>query len=493
VLGYYGSGIPNYVFLENDLPGVPRGYAWDMCNSEVLLTRVSVKNGRIVLPDGMSYALLSLPDHQDISLPVLKKIEELVREGAILVGSPPERATGLTGYPESDREVWEIVKRLWGPVDGKTVFLNTFGKGKVYGGKTIGQVLRAEQIDPDFTYLADENVDLDYIHRSAESADIYFITNRWSRQGIDDRIYRYLTDLPDRCIKAICSFRLDGERKIERFDPLTGTITSVNVYKREGDRYLIPVTLTPEGSTCFVFRRSEERRHVVNIEKDGKRLIAGNDPVVTGASALHVKEHQAEIGECGEYRFTWSDGKISDIQCNQLIPEYILAGKWKIHFMEDPLLGESFETETKELKSWTDFSNRKIKYFSGRARYSQVFFLSPEIFQGGRIYIDLGNLHDLATIRLNGEDITTCWMPPFRADVTDHLKKGDNFLEIEVANMWTNRLIGDGKLQRDERLTRTNIHKFDSPDAEKYLRISGLLGPVKLEFSTFFYSEQLTD
>jgi len=222
-------------------------------------------------------------------------------------------------------------------------------------------------------------------------------------------------------------------------------------------------------------------------------LIAGNEPLVTGASALCVKEQQAEIGECGKYRFSWSDGKISEIQCNQLIPEYIIAGKWNIHFIEDSLLGESLKLETDELKSWTDFSKREIKYFSGKARYSHVLFLSGELFQGGRIYIDLGNLHDLATIHLNGEKITTCWKSPFRADVTDYLKKGDNLLEIEVANLWANRLIGDGKLPGDERLTRTNIDKFDSPDAEKYLRISGLLGPVKLKFSTVFNSQHLAD
>jgi hypothetical protein len=244
------------------------------------------------------------------------------------------------------------------------------------------------------------------------------------------------------------------------------------------------VTLAPEGSTFFVFRRSAERRHIVNIEKDGKHLIAGNDPLIIGASDLHVKEDQVEIGECGTYLFTWSDLKESEIHCKQIVPGQNLVGRWKIYFMENPLLGESFGIETDELKSWSDFPEEKIKYYSGKALYSKTFHLTGESLKRGRVHIDLGNVHEIATVKLNGREITTCWIAPFRADITDYLEAGDNFLEIEVVNMWTNRLIGDGKLPDDERLTRTNIDKFDGPEAEKYLRTSGLLGPVKLVFST---------
>ncbi len=488
ILSYYGSGVPNYVFLEKDVKGVPLGYAWDMCNSEVLLTRVAVKNGRIVLPDGMSYAMLSLPDLKDISLPVLRKLEQLVKEGIILVGPPPERATGLTGYPESDKELKDIVKRVWGNIDQKTIFSNSYGKGKVYSGKTIGQVLKLEGIDPDFSYVADGTVGMEYIHRSADEIEIYYVTNKWSRVGIDDFTYRYLADLPDRYIRANCSFRVDGEREIERFDPVTGEVTPVTVYKREGDRYHIPVTLGPEGSAFFVFRNSTEKRHVVSIEKDGNMLIAGNDPMVSGSSFISVKDNQVEIGDGGNYQLTWSDGKKTNIVGKQLPAVQIIDGTWRIHFMEKPSLGESFKIETDELKSWTNFSQREIKYFSGTARYSQTFTLSRNSTEKGRVYLDLGNVQEIATVRLNGSEITTCWIAPFRADITDYLKDGDNKLEIDVSNMWPNRLIGDGKLPKDERLTRTNIKTFDGPDAEKHLRVSGLLGAVKLQFTQIYES-----
>ncbi len=72
------------------------------------------------------------------------------------------------------------------------------------------------------------------------------------------------------------------------------------------------------------------------------------------------------------------------------------------------------------------------------------------------------------------------WSAPFQFDLTPYLKNGTNELKVEVVNMWVNRLIGDGKLPKDERITKTNINKFDAPDAEKYLRVSGLMGPVKI-------------
>ena len=85
--------MPAFVALRNALrPGLPAGYDYDMCNPEILLTRMSVKHGRIVLPDGMSYRLLLLPEKQTMSPAVLKKVAELVEAGATVIGPKPLRA-----------------------------------------------------------------------------------------------------------------------------------------------------------------------------------------------------------------------------------------------------------------------------------------------------------------------------------------------------------------------------------------------------------------
>lgn len=486
ILSYYGGGVPNYVFQDTDVKGVPQGYAWDMCNSEVLLSRASVKNGRIYLPDGMSYTMLTLSDHKDISLPVLKKIEQMVKEGIILVGNPPERPSGLTGYPESDQELKRIVKKLWGDLDQKNITVNTYGKGKVYSKKTIAEVLKIEGIAPDFSYTATPDVEMDYIHRSADDLEIYFVTNKRSRIGINDFIYQYKSDIPDRYIQATCSFRIDGEKEIERWDPVTGIMTPVVVYKYGNNHYEIPVSLTPEGSAFYVFRKSSEKKHMTNIKKDGSELTCGNAPLVNGSSKIYLQNNHAEIMQGGNYQFTWSDGKNTSISTKQIPDEQILDGHWKIRFMEKPSLGEPIDTGIDSLKSWTEFSQQAIKYFSGTARYTKTFNLSGNLLTKGRIYLDLGNVQELATIRINGKEVSTCWIAPYRADITDYVKSGKNLLEIDVTNVWPNRLIADGKLSKEDRRTHTTMVKFDSPDAEKYLRVSGLLGPVKLQFSQIY-------
>jgi hypothetical protein len=483
VLAYYGSASPNFVYLESDID-VPRGHAWDMCNTEVLLSRATTRNGRIYLPDGMNYALLYLkPGISFISLPVLRKIERMVKDGIVLVGNPPERAAGLTGYPASDKEVQAIAKRLWGKIDGKNAFANTYGEGRVYAGKTIAEVLELEAIKPDFSYTANKDVDLSYIHRSADDLDIYYIVNKWAYKDVNDLKYRYRSGLPNRYIRAICSFRADGDRVIERFDPVTGRITPVLVYERKGGRYEVPISLPPEGSAFFVFRKGPERRHITRITKDGKAVAQGNAPLQLNASGIFVRGGGVEVIRQDAYELTWSDGKTEKLASTALPPDQTIEGSWKTTFMERPSLGEPITAETDVLKSWTESSQREIKYFSGTARYTKIVDFADEV-KSRRVYLDLGNVLDLVTVRLNGKVVDTCWIAPFRVDITDHLVKGRNLLELDVTNCWANRLIGDGKLPKEQRRTQSNVgDKFQKPGSEKLLRVSGLLGPVRLQFA----------
>ena len=492
VLGYLGSGVPLFGFLDSDRDDIPPGYAWDMCNSDVLLNRASVKGGRIYLPDGKNYALLALSEFNDISLPVLKKIEKMVGQGVILAGNRPQRASGLTAYPESDKELKAIVEKLWGDAGGASSFVNSYGKGKVYVGKTVAQVLEMEKIRPDLDWEPNKDIDLEYIHRTSEDVDIYYVLNKWAWKGINDLNHRNLPAFPDRYVQVNCSFRIEGDRKIERWDPVTGEITPANVYKQEDGFYTLPVSLEPEGAAFYVFSKAEKTNNIIKIEKDGNKLTEGNTPFTAGASEVFVRNNMLEVFGKGKYKLTDSEGKEITINNDDLSDNTELQGSWQVTFQEKSLLGEPFTSTFEELISWTESEKHKIKYFSGTALYEQSFIIEKQISTKGRTYLNLGKVGDIATVKVNGKEVGVYWKPPYIADVTDYIKEGANDLEIELTNLWINRLIGDEKLPHDERKTSTNLinetryNKLTKPDADKYLRVSGLLGPVKVQFSTIY-------
>ena len=185
------------------------------------------------------------------------------------------------------------------------------------------------------------------------------------------------------------------------------------------------------------------------------------------------------VYEPGTYNLKWSDGRDEVVKGEKTHIPTELSGKWDLHF--DPKWGGPENMEINELKSWIKFEEPGIKYYSGTARYDKSFSLSAEDIKGNKLVLDLGNVLEMASVKINGQQMPVVWSAPFRFDITSYAKAGTNDLEVEVVNMWPNRLIGDGKLPASKRLTKTNIIKFNGSDAEKYLRESGLLGPVTIK------------
>ena len=484
VLSYYGDDVPNFVFLKDEYPELKYGYDWDKCSRDVILNRTSALNGKVVLPDGMSYRVLVLAPEQVIDLEILKKVEQLVKDGITVVASRPKEATGLTGYPESDREVAAIAGRLWGNIDGTTVTENHYGKGRVIWGQGINEVLYGMNIKPDFSFSSpDPETALDYIHRQTAGADLYYVVNRYARKGINDFKYRYLTSLPDRYEQVECKFRVTGKVPY-LWDPVTGQIKPVLTYLDEGGQTTVPLHLAPEGSVFVVFKDVPGEDHLVKIEKNGTSFFPGNKFEAEAHPFIDFQHSGSEwmmtAFEPGNYTLHWSNGKVQTVLfASKKENKVPLKGAWTVHF--DPKWGGPGSIIFHELKSWTDFTEAGIKYYSGKAVYEKNFDLERKDIRGERVLLNLGNLHEMAKVTLNGYAFPLSWEPPYELDVTDYVKSGNNKLEISVFNLWPNRLIGDGKLPEKDRFTRTNINKFNFPGSEKLLRESGLLGPVRIE------------
>ena len=483
VLYYYGDDVPNFVFLKSEYPELNFGYDWDKCSKDVILNRLEFDGKKLVLPDGMSYNVLVLTPNQALNLDVLKKVKKLISAGATVISPKPKTTTGLTGFPESDLKLQEIASELWGNGNGKSITENHYGKGRMIWGRDVNDVLAEMQVVPDFSFRSpNPKTALNYIHRKMAEADIYFVANNYARHGIDDFKYRENPTLPDRYELVDCTFRVTGKVP-QQWNPKTGEIKPILTYHEENGQTSIPIHLDPEGAVFIIFTNAAPKNHIVKIEKDSQSLFPNRNWEALKTPYLDFSRKKedwyATKYQPGTYQLYWSDGSTQVIDASNKITSIPVTGSWQVHF--DAAWGAPEKTTFKQLQSWTTLEDPGIKYYSGKAVYEKTFNLNKQDLTNKKVELNLGNLHEMAVVTLNGHSFPLCWTAPFQLDVTNFIRNGENKLQVEVINLWPNRLIGDSKLPASERFTQTNITKFEAADSEQLLRESGLLGPVSIE------------
>lgn len=152
----------------------------------------------------------------------------------------------------------------------------------------------------------------------------------------------------------------------------------------------------------------------------------------------------------------------------------LLNGPWEVRFQAGRGAPEAVTLDS--LGSWSEHPEDGVKFFSGTAAYTRSFN-KPQAEAGARVLLDLGAVHDLAEVVVNGQSLGVLWKAPYRIDLTDALQEGENRLEIRVTNTWVNRLIGDAQLPAEERLTFTAMPFYQGQEP---LLPAGLFGPVRL-------------
>lgn len=219
-------------------PAVPEGFDYDYVNTDVVLNRMSVNaEGRIVLPDGMSYSVLVLPEVNRMTLPVLRKIRDLVKDGATVLGPRPLQSPSLAGYPNADREVQALAAELWGDLDGVSRTRRIYGKGTVVWGLAPADVLASLRIPKDVEYSRALDAKVSWLHRRTVDAEIYFVANNTDRkQDISAR------------------FRVSG-KEAELWHADTGEVESAG-FNIEDGRTTVPLHLAERESVFVVFRRA---------------------------------------------------------------------------------------------------------------------------------------------------------------------------------------------------------------------------------------------
>ena len=457
---YYGDNVPNQVPLKHIREGLGEGYDDDVCNSEVILTRMQVKDGKIVLPDGMRYEVLVMPDWKEVKEEVLVKLEQLVKAGATIIGPKPVSASGLQKGEAANANVRRLANLVWGPVNGTTVLERNYGKGKVVHGKTVRQVLMEKGCQPDFEYQSrKKDAYVDYIHRSTGDAEIYYIVNRNERP-------EYIHT----------SFRVNGKAP-ELWNPVTGAITPQPVYQANGNRIQLPLFLEPFGSTFVVFRKPAAADAVSSIALNGRNLFPELPADTFAMAPFEVLQNgRLAFTTAGKYDVTKKNGAAPVTSAPQSAD---IKGPWTVNFSKE--WGGPERTTFNELISWPEHTDPGIKYYSGTAVYHQTFRVSAEQLRQKQVWLDLGEMYNIAEVTINGHHTGVWWTQPFRNNVSQWVKEGENRLEVKVVNLWPNRIIGDQLLPESERFTKTNVKKFDK---DYPLRKSGLIGPVKLWFYT---------
>ena len=457
VLRFVGEGAPAGTLVPWALHDEGRriqGCSWDACTAETVLS-LSVNKGRLVLPSGMSYRMLVLPETTAMSEQLLKKIKALVEQGAtVSVGNRPVSATGLQNYPHSDRVVQQIGNELWGNLDGVERKQRSFGKGRLFCGMTIPEALDAANVLPDVQETDPGIMPLEWIHRYVETEDthLYFVANPSKQTMSQEVLFRVAGYVP------------------EFWNPMDGSRIQAPVYREENGRTSVLLNLDPEASVFVVFRRSRPQPHLESFAHDA-----------------------------GTYRFAKDE-----IHLFENAPKPVAVdGTWNVSFSSHP--GQPDPIVLKKLISWPEHSDELVKYFSGTGIYATTFDVPNELFTKNiALYLDLGRVHEMVEIRVNGKDAGLIWIAPFKLDVTSLLKPGKNTLEVRVTNLPVNRQIGNAQYPDDCDFGPDgllSVHKLPDwlPDLSKRpeprrvsfstwrhwgkddpLRPSGLLGPVRI-------------
>ena len=517
VLFFCGEQAPNGGGREadesyRDAMALPPGYDWDVCATKAM-EMLKIEGGRVVVPGGVSYALLVLPPQETMSERMLATVDRLLDAGAkVCCLRKPSRSPGLVGYPAADGRVRALADKVW-------------AKGVMTC--TPAEALARLGVAPDFTSTEkDPQTGAVYIHRRRVDADWYFVA---------------LNNFSSKSFKA--TFRISG-RQPEIWDAEKGTVADAPQWREEKGRTVVTLDFPPSGSAFVVFRRPAAGDHVVQVDaqvqrrqetaawrpitvekavygvfdKSGEPVLGKTKDItavladrVKGGSVSVVIDNRLAGGDpahrhhkfarityvCGSERKTatvkehakfpsaskrlafdpapdweWRGGDIFAWQplsatlttasgaVRRLAAEppssVAVDGAWSVMFPVDWYTGGTARrtVEFPALASWTMQSDPDVRYFSGTATYKKrVPYTAPAA--GVRTILDLGEVKNFAVVTVNGKMFPVLWKPPYRVDVTDALGEARSCatalldIEVKVTNLWPNRLIGDDALPAD--------------------------------------------
>jgi hypothetical protein len=382
---------PRDALEENGSIPDKKGYSFDGCSPRMLMERAEVINGKIVFPEATSYEIMVLPNFETMTPEILEKIASMVEKGARIIGMPPVKSPSLTGYPDCDNQVKMMAEKLWGTLQTPDqISERIYGEGSIYWGGKLSRGYSDSTLYPDYNstreLLGRMNIQEDFV---SENNKI-----RFGHRSTGEKEIYFVANRTGEVQKTACAFRATGEPEL--WAGVTGGSRKLQQYNTRDGMTTIDLEFEPYESYFIIFQRRK-------------------------ASRPPVKEGHSNFPEYKEIK--------------------TLEGPWELAF--DPRLGGPEKIIFDNLQDWTEHEERGIKYYSGIVTYTKEFDASDINRKVSKLFLDLGVVNDMARVSLNGKDLGVVWCAPWRIDISDAIVEEENKLEIEVANRWINRLLGD--------------------------------------------------
>jgi hypothetical protein len=415
VLYFYGDNVPNFVRLKADDPAhVLPGYDYDVTDEDALLHTIRVTGPTLTSPSTVSWRAIVLPQSGRFSLSALKQIETYAHNGGTIVGNPPTSPTGMVSA-NAQAQFDALARAIWGDSchPGSN---HRYGKGLVYCTQDAHAALEEMHILPDVMVSSSEPG----IQSASSEANLDYVHRKvgttdiyFVRNGFDSASHREVI------------FRTHGA-SVELWDAVTGEMHRLrDTVKMPDGRIRVHLDLAAFGSAFVLF---------------------SSEPA-TGISDQPTKERTETL---------------------------VTNGPWIVAFQTGRGAPGKPVTIT-DLKSWTEWPEVGVRYFSGTATY-KADVMAPDFTKSEHVLLHFSDVREIAHVKVNGHDAGTVWARPLTLRVDPWLKPGTNTIEIQVTNLWPNRIIGDLQLDATQRYTATNITAYhaDSP-----LLPSGLIGPLQ--------------
>ncbi len=396
------------------------GYAFDSFNRDALIRLARVKKRKIVLPGGAAYELLVIPGKRRMnpqanrmSREVADKLLELVKAGATIL---------FEEMPEKDLDPFEENRAEFTAAINE-LFSGEFRQEEFYQSKNLGKgtVIKGPYRAGSFIPLG-LTKDFYAIHSGQQQAN----NLAWIHRIDGKKEIYFISNQQKKQRELTLSFRVAGKEPVF-YHPVTGVFSECKEWTVKDGRTLIPVRLEENASVFVIF-----------------------EDKTSGTSRSEGKN--------------WPE--FETVQ--------YLNHNWIVKF-DTVFGGPEEDMEFESLTDWSLNPDERVKYYSGKAVYSKNFEWDQEI--KAPVWLDVGDVRNLAEIHVNGVYCGVVWTAPFRVDVSGAIRKGPNTVEIVVTNTWANRLMGDHKLPEEEKISWTTAaYRLEGND----LLPAGLSGPVKL-------------